>query len=275
MSKPFDATLKELICSYPADWLAQLGVPLVAPPEVISAELSTVTAAADTLIKVGDLVVHIDVESGPDDSLARRMLMYNVLAHQHTGLPVRTSAVLLRSNASRATLSDRVEYEELSFQFDIVRVWEIPAENLLRAGVGLLPLAVIGKPPAGKTREQALPGQVERIADRLDREARGEAGKLMTAAYILAGMHTRSPVAKRIFEKVLAMRESGTYQLILEEGAIAHTQELVLKLGRKRLGEPSDKQANKLKAIQDLDRLDRLVEKAPTAKSWDALLRMS
>src|SRR3954469_15576485 len=99
MPKPFDATLKELITAHPVDWLTQLGVPVAAPPEVLSADLSTVSAAADTLLKVGDLVVHIDLESGPDDALARRMLLYNVLAHRHTGLPVRSIVVLLRSNA--------------------------------------------------------------------------------------------------------------------------------------------------------------------------------
>ena len=46
MSKPFDATLKELIRAYPTDWLTQLGVPVTGVPEVISADLSTVTAAA-------------------------------------------------------------------------------------------------------------------------------------------------------------------------------------------------------------------------------------
>src|SRR5918994_1678104 len=101
MPKPFDATLKDLIRAFPADWLAHVGVPVTEPPEVLSAELSAVTAAADTLIRVGGLVVHIDVESGPDPSLARRMLRYNVLAHYHTGLPVRSAAVLLRSNAQR------------------------------------------------------------------------------------------------------------------------------------------------------------------------------
>ena len=75
MPKPFDATLKELVTSFPVDWLTQLSVPVTAPPEVLTADLSTVSAAADTLIKVGDLIVHIDLESGPDDSLARRMLL--------------------------------------------------------------------------------------------------------------------------------------------------------------------------------------------------------
>src|SRR5437762_9653387 len=116
MSQPFGATLKDLIRDHTLDWLTQLGVPVTAPPEVLSADLSTVTAAADTLIRVGDLVVHIDVESGPDDTLARRMLLYNVLAHDHTGLPVRTVAVLRRSNAQRASLSDRLDYEGLSFR---------------------------------------------------------------------------------------------------------------------------------------------------------------
>jgi hypothetical protein len=274
MSKPFDATLKDLIRAYPADWLAQLGVPVTEPPEVLSADLSMVTAAADTLIRVGGLVVHIDVESGPDDSLGRRMLLYNALAHHHTGLPVRTVAVLLRSNARRANLSDRLAYEGLSFRFDLVRVWELPADDLLRAGVGLLPLAVLGKPPAGATREQALPGQVERIADRVGREARGELAKLMTATYILASIHVEPAVAREVINHVLDMKDLPGYQFLLKEGAIEHTRELVLKLGREQIGEPTDKQAAKLKSIQDLERLDRIAVKVLTAKSWDALLRV-
>jgi len=275
MSKPFDATLKDLICSYPADWLAQLGVPVTEPPEIISADLSTVTAAADTLIRVGNLVVHIDVESGPDDSLAQRMLLYNVLAHHHTDLPVRSVAVLLRSKAQRANLSNRLNYENLSFQFDIVRMWEMPAEDLLAAGVGLIPLAVVGKPPSGTTREQALPGQVERIVDRVKQDAKPEIDKLMTATYILASMHVEPTVAREVINHVLKMSELPGYKLILEEGAIGHMHELILKMGRKKIGEPTEKQITKLKAIQDLDRLDRIALKASTAKSWEALLRVS
>jgi hypothetical protein len=89
--------------------------------------------------------------------------------------------VLLRSNAQRANLADRVEYERLSFGFDIVRVWELPAADLLKADIGLLPLAVLGKPPPGATREQALPELVGRIADRVEAEAGTEFNKLMTA----------------------------------------------------------------------------------------------
>lgn len=274
MPKPFDATLKDLIRNYPVDWLTHLGVPIVHPIEVLSADLSAVTAAADTLIRVGDRVIHIDVESGPDATLARRMLLYNVLAHHHTGLPVRTVAVLLRSKAQGANLADHLEYEGLAFRFDIVKVWQLPAEDLLRSGFGLLPLAVLGKPEAGLTRKQSLPSQIERIAARAEQDLRPEAANLLTATYILAGIHNEPAFVRSVFRKVLAMRESGTYQLILEEGAIAHTHELILKQGRVRLGTPTEKQVAKLKSIEDLDRLDRIGVKVLSAKTWDGLLRV-
>jgi hypothetical protein len=279
MPKPFDATLKQLIAGHPVDWLTQLGVPITAPPEVLSADLSTVTASADTLLKVGELVVHIDVESGPDEHLARRMLLYNVLAHKHTGLPVRTIVVLLRSNAVGGS-GDRVEYapkpgaSELRFLFETVRAWELPSEQLLGAGVGLLPLAVLGQPPKGLTRTQALPAVVERIAERAEREAGAEAGTLLTAAYVLSAMHVPPATARTVFNKVIAMQESGTYQLILEEGAVKHMRDFILRQAEDRLGAPSDKQKNKLSAIEDLDRLDRIALKVLTANDWDALLRV-
>ena len=70
------------------------------------------------------------------------------------------------------------------------------------------------------------------------------------------------------------MQESGTYQLILEEGAIKHTRELILRLGRKQIGEPTDKHKNKLNAIEDLERLDRIMEKVHTARTGEGLLRV-
>jgi hypothetical protein len=273
MPKQFDATLKDLICSHPADWLRQFGVPITETPEIISPDLSAVTAAADTLIRVGKLVVHIDVESGPDESLAERMLLYNVLAHNRTELPVRTIAVLLRSNAQRANLSEQVQYEDLSFRFRIIRMWEIPADDLLKAGVGLLPLAVLGTPPAGKTREQALPQQVERIAERVEKEAKPDFKKLMAATFILASMHIEPTVAREVIDRVLNLKDSPGYQYILKEGAIECARDIILKQGRVKLGEPTDKQAAKLQAIKDLERLDRIAVKMLTAKNWDALLR--
>ena len=280
MPKPFDATLKELIRSHPVDWLTQLGVPVTAPPEVLSADLSTVTAAADTLIKVGDLVVHIDVESGPDPLLARRMLLYNVLAHHHTGLPVRSIVVQLRAKAVGGGPADGVEYaplpgvSELRFRFETVKVWELPAEDLLNAGVGLLPLAVLGKPPPSQTRAQALEGIAARIGERVKREAEGAAGVILTAATILAAMHVPPAFVKEVFSKMLDMRELEGYRFIMNEGAVEQMRKLIRKQGAARFGEPTGPQANKLDVIEDLERLERMSLAAPTTTDWDALLRV-
>jgi hypothetical protein len=70
------------------------------------------------------------------------------------------------------------------------------------------------------------------------------------------------------------MKELPGYQFILREGAIDHGHDLILKLGRKQIGDPTEKQVAKLKSIEDLERLDRMVMKVYSAKSWDALLRV-
>ena len=274
MSKPFDATLKELIRAYPADWLTHLGVPVTEElPEIIPADLSTVTAAADTLIRVGDRIIHIDVESGPDDSLAGRILLYNVLAYRQTGLPVRSIAVLLRSNAQRANHSDRVEYEDLSFGFRIVKVWELPAEDLLQAGIGLLPLAVLGQPPSGMTRAQALPAQTERIVARAKAEAGPRASEVVTAAFILAGMHSNPDFLRSIFEGAITMIESSAFQVIEDLANERMLREVLLQQGTAKYGPPTDDQAARLAAIQNLARLRRLTVRFVKVDSWEALLR--
>jgi hypothetical protein len=81
-------------------------------------------------------------------------------------------------------------------------------------------------------------------------------------------------VARGIFRRVLAMRESSTYLAILEEGAVAHAHSIILKQGGVRFGDPTEKQAAKLKAIEDLERLDRMAVKLLDAKGWDAVLRV-
>lgn len=51
MSKPYDATTKHLLETYPADWLAFMGLS-GAQGELMDADLSTLTAAADRVFRV-------------------------------------------------------------------------------------------------------------------------------------------------------------------------------------------------------------------------------
>ena len=70
------------------------------------------------------------------------------------------------------------------------------------------------------------------------------------------------------------MRESVAYDIIMEEGAIAHAHKLILRMGSTQFGAPSPEQEAQLRAIENLPRLDRLSSlRLQKAKSWEALLR--
>ena len=73
------------------------------------------------------------------------------------------------------------------------------------------------------------------------------------------------------------MRESDTYQAILdegrEEGVVKGVQRTLLHLGRKRLGEPDEAARRALLDITDLDRLDRLSERLLDVSTWQELVQ--
>lgn len=273
MPNPFDATLKGLIRNHPADWLTYLGFRFRRPPEVIDADLSVVSAAADTLVQTENEVVHIDLQAGPDGDLPLRLLQDNVLARRQTGLPVWSVAVLLRSNAVTAGLSEVVEYAETRFRFRIVRVWETSAEDWLKAGPGLLPLAVLGRSAGGVRRSRSMPDLVGRILQKAKAEAPEDAPTILFSSYLLAGMHTQRNILQAIYREVLAMEDNPAYQIILEDGAVRHQRQFLLGRGTKKFGAPTAEQSATLNAIEDIDRLDRMVDRLPRVKSWDALLQ--
>lgn len=68
------------------------------------------------------------------------------------------------------------------------------------------------------------------------------------------------------------MHESSAYELIMDEGAIKASHRHLMLLGKQRFGPPGDDTVSALKAIKDLDRLDRLTVAVLTVSSWPELL---
>ena len=72
------------------------------------------------------------------------------------------------------------------------------------------------------------------------------------------------------------MKESVTYQAILEEGEAKgkadEARKMLLLMGRDRFGEPSAKIAALLDAVTDLSRLEALVIRLLHVKTWAELL---
>ena len=68
------------------------------------------------------------------------------------------------------------------------------------------------------------------------------------------------------------MKDSVTYQAIVEEGEIKASQEVLLKLGGKRFGAASETITLAIRSITDLDRLEALIDRLLDASSWQQLL---
>jgi predicted transposase YdaD len=284
MPLPFDATLKQLVQAHPRDWLDALGVPAADPVEVLTPDLSTVTRFADTVVRVGDRgLIHIDFQSGPDAALPRRLLLYNALLHEAYGVPVHTAVVLLRPGTGHAKVRGTVGYQvvprqgRMAFRFQVIRLWLRPAEDLLAGGLGVLPLAPLGRLPVGARPPSGLAGVVERLVERVTQEAAPDvAPDLVNAAYILTGLRVPKLVGANLFRRVRAMRESSTYQAILdegrEEGALREARKLLLRMGRRKFGAPEPATEAAVQAITDLDRLERMSDRMFDATSWPELL---
>lgn len=288
MPLKFDATLKDLVQAYAADWLAVLDETPSGPVEVLTPDLSTLTAFSDIVLCIGDWLLHLDFQSGPDPDLPRRILLYNALLHERYGLPVHSVVILLRPRADRGDLNGTVRYAvrpergRMDFAFEVVRLWQVPVERLLASGLGTLPLTPLGQMPEGRTLDEVLPEIVARLVQRIETETEAEQERvLLTATYVLMGLRVSYERAIELFQGVGKMRDSTTYQAILEEGRgegrlegrAEEARKVVLQLGRKHLGEPDSTTEAAVQAINDLKHLETLIGRASEVSSWEELLQ--
>ena len=75
--------------------------------------------------------------------------------------------------------------------------------------------------------------------------------RLMTAAFILTGLRVRKGNVASSYEGVKIMHESVAWDEIEEEGMVKGEMLAILKLARKRFGEPDAKTLAALNAILD------------------------
>jgi hypothetical protein len=68
------------------------------------------------------------------------------------------------------------------------------------------------------------------------------------------------------------MRESDTYQAILDEGRVEGARRMILLQGRIRFGPPTRSIKARLAAITDIDRLERQAVHLLNASSWKEVL---
>jgi hypothetical protein len=282
MAMTFDATLKDMGRESPIGFLAAFDRPPTLPVKLLNVDLSTVTASADLVLGLGDPleeVVHMDFQSSADAWKHADAMAYHSLLFAHYHVPVHTVIILLRPQAAHSNLSGSIRYAprpgrgNMDFGYEVVRLWDRPAEELLAADLGVVPLAVLGRLPEGLSLEDGLAVVAGRVAERLVREVPPErVKKLLTDAYLLTGLRVRRDVAKGIFAGVRVMHESDTYLAIIDEGQEKHAKKILLLVGEKRLGPANESVKARLAEVTDLERLDRMVLQAVTAATWQEIL---
>jgi hypothetical protein len=286
MAMTFDATLKDMGRESPVGFLAAFDHPPTVPVRPLNVDLSTVTASADLILGIGDPlaeIVQLDFQSSAAAWKHADVMAYHALLFAHYHVPVHSVIVLLRPAAAHANMNGVICYAprpgrgKMEFNYEVVRLWERPAGELLRADLGVAPLAVLGRLPEDLSLEAGLTVVAQQLAERLVKEAPPDrARKLLTDAYLLTGLRLRRDAAARIFKGVRAMHESDTYLAILEEGEEKGQQKTarasILVVGEERLGMPDESIKEQLGIVTDPARLMRMVRRAAKAASWREIL---
>lgn len=289
MTKPFDATLNTLIDAHVAEWAAFLaaraGLPS-GPVQVLDTDLSA-SLQADRLFRVDGPIpfaIHLELESTGRLGIPEELLRYNVAAFGATELPVHSLLVLLRPKANATdqtgtlelTGADRNAY--LTFRYTVVRVWQETVADLLAAGPGLAPLAILTNEAAAD-----LDAAFERFRDRLHQPdvQRNVADVLFGATFVLSGLrYDRDRIVNLYRRLSMTLEDSDTYQWIIEQGLtrgetrgrLAEARTIVTRLGSRRFGPPPAAVQEALAAVTDRERLERIADRIIDAVNWDDLL---
>jgi hypothetical protein len=100
-------------------------------------------------------------------------------------------------------------------------------------------------------------------------------GRVLNATSWQDLLEPRTDVWDRIL-RMPALRESDTYQAILDEGRmegkIDQIKAIIFRCGQARLGPPDAAVTTGLQSISDLARLERILDRLFEAKNWDDLL---
>jgi hypothetical protein len=149
----------------------------------------------------------------------------------------------------------------MDFRFEVFRIWKMPAQRLLRSGPAILPLSVLGALPPGVSTVDGVSDVVAQLWRRVERNyAPDVADYLFTSTFVLSGLRLDREIAVKLFRRYHAVEDSTTYQYIIEQDGIKEVRKLLLRKGTNKLGAPSDKVKAAIQGLEDLPRLERMLD---------------
>jgi predicted transposase/invertase (TIGR01784 family) len=254
----YDNVCKFLAENYSRDfaqWL--LGEP-ISFTQLSPSELSLEPIRADALILLesDQIILHLEFQTDPDPKMSFRMLDYRTRVYRRfPKKTMRQVVIYLKETSSPLVRENAFILPNTRHEYEVLRLWEIPAEKMLGLS-GLLPLANLGKTP---NRPEIL----RQVAAKIDNiEGRTEKSNLAAATAILAGLVLSKEIIGSLLREEI-MRESVIYQDIRESGKAQGRREeavsLILRLLNRRLGEISSTLSQQIRELS-LEQLETLGE---------------
>ena len=209
----FDSTCRRLAEQFPEDfatWL--LGKPIrstVLNPTELS--LEPIRADNIMLLEGEHDILHMEWQTDPKQVIPMRLADYRLRIHRKApDKTIHQVVIYLRKTNSELVHQNYFEIAGMYAEYEVIRIWEVPVEELMRFP-GLLPFAALGQTD---NPERALRNAVRSMKQIADPEKQNE---VLGAAYFLGGLVLDQALIGKIIRRDV-MRESVTYQAVLEEG---------------------------------------------------------
>ena len=216
MRKPWDRKMKRLLTEAPQDFVEWLlsGAQYIG---IVSSELDGEPLYTDMLYDVllegKQALLHIEFQRRRDSKMAQRLWEYNVRATLQYKCPVWSCVIYLKkdSTVAKPVLTQGLPNGRAihRFDFEVIRLWEIPTKELEQKGLeGLLPLLPL-------TREGARREVVEEAIVGLAPAGEEPKAELLALTYGLASLAFQNEADQEWLNRRFAM----LYDILLETRA--------------------------------------------------------
>jgi predicted transposase/invertase (TIGR01784 family) len=209
----FDNACKFLAENFSEDYATWLLGRPVTLTKLSPTELSLEPIRADSLIleQSEDLVLHLEFQTEPDETMGFRMLDYRVRVYRRFPLKTMHQVVIyLKRTKSALVYQDSFQLGATTHHYRVIRLWE-QSSDLFLTSPGLLPLAILTQCEEPTTRLREVAKGLDKI------EKQGVRANLMAATAVFAGLVMEPEMIKTILRSDI-MKESAFYQEILQEG---------------------------------------------------------
>ncbi len=204
----YDQTLKRLLTRAHDAFLAMVAPGMRWIGEV-SPELPAVARQADIVWEVEDAdgrrwLLHIELQTKPDADMGERLAEYAIRLWRRDHRPLRSLVVFLRPARtvpeSPFVITDHLGRESLRYNYDVLRLWEIPQERVL--GTPFYELWPLAGAMKGVTADTTV-AVAERIATApVSTQERDE---LTRTLILLTGLRVQWPVLAEALRRRLVL----------------------------------------------------------------------